>query len=277
MRTASTHQGQPVRMVVLIAALAMLVLAAGIFGGAFIARAQAQDGSMGDPTLTSDTAGTIVVSWQIPNPEPSDYRLDWAKSGESYTSWTDNDGHLYPPGTATSATITGLDAGVDYKVRIRARYNAGQYADEPWRGDWTGDVLVTVASDSQESNGPTPVPGIINGLSASSPDPGTLRGTWDMAAPNPSDYRVLWHKSGDPVPTWKDHDHNAYTSAENHTITGLEEDTSYRVLVRSRYQPPVHDPSWSGPFANITARTSYSAPGQPTSLTASAVPTNRPP
>ena len=32
--------------------------------------------------------------------------------------------------------MTGLPAGEDYKVRMRARYNAGQYADNPWSGPW---------------------------------------------------------------------------------------------------------------------------------------------
>ena len=98
---------------------------------------------MSDPTLTSDTPGAIVVSWEIPSPEPSDYRIDWAKSGEDYTSWRVDEGHVYPAGTETTVTIEGLEAGVEYKVRMRARYHAG----DPWSGPWTGDVLIVVAAE----------------------------------------------------------------------------------------------------------------------------------
>ena len=109
---------------------------------------------MRDPTLASDTAGTIVVSWEIPSPAPSDYRVDWAKSSEAYTSWRVDAGHLYPAGTATTVTIEGLEAGVEYKVRMRARYNAGDYAEDPWSGPFTGDVLITVAALTATLNVP---------------------------------------------------------------------------------------------------------------------------
>ena len=86
MAIRSKHQGFSMRMVALVAVIPTLALGAVIFGGAFIPRAHAQGGAMSAPTLTSDTSGTIVVSWEVPSPEPSDYRVDWAKSSDSYTS-----------------------------------------------------------------------------------------------------------------------------------------------------------------------------------------------
>ena len=163
MKVMSNLQGRPVRVAVLVAMIAVLALFVSTFGGAFIARAQAQDGAMSDPTLTSDTPGAVVVSWTIPSPTPSDYRIDWAKSGKSYNSWKVNEGHVYPAGTKTTVTISGLDSGVGYKVRMRARYNAGDYADSPWSGPWTGNATITVAaepesSESQEESSPSPTP-----------------------------------------------------------------------------------------------------------------------
>ena len=128
--------------------LATLLLAAAIFGGLVIAVAQAQeaDGAITGFTLASDTPGILVVSWDTPSPEPTDYRIDWAKSGESYQSYKVEDGHLYPEGTATSVTITGLEAGAEYKVRLRARYHDGEHADRPWSGPWA-EARLSVADN----------------------------------------------------------------------------------------------------------------------------------
>ena len=35
-------------------------------------------------TLTSDTPGTLTVSWEATSPTPTDYRVDWAESDEDY-------------------------------------------------------------------------------------------------------------------------------------------------------------------------------------------------
>ncbi len=146
MNVIGGRQDRTVRTAALLAVLALMALFAATLGGGFIATAQSPDGAMSDPALSSDDAGTIVVSWTIPSPTPSDYRIDYAKSGEDYTSWRVDEGHAYPAGTETTVTIEGLDPGVEYKVRMRARYRTGGHADGPWSGPWTGDVLITVAA-----------------------------------------------------------------------------------------------------------------------------------
>ena len=95
--------------------------------------------------------GTLVVSWDTPSPAPTDYRVDWAKSGESYRSYKVDEGHVYPEGSVTTVTITDLEAGTEYKVRMRARYNQGEHADSPWSGPWQ-EASLTVAAE------PTPEP-----------------------------------------------------------------------------------------------------------------------
>ena len=72
------------------------------------------------------------MSWDPSSPDPTDYRVNWAKSSEEYPSWTSDDGNLYP--TATSVDLTGLDPGIEYKIRVRARYWDGDDADSPWSG-----------------------------------------------------------------------------------------------------------------------------------------------
>ena len=146
MSIRSGRRDWPVRILALIAALT--ALAAATFGAA---QAQETQGVMSAPTLTSDTAGTIVISWETPSPAPSDYRIDYAKSGEDYTSWTADEGHVYPAGTQKSVSVNGLDAGVEYKVRMRARYNTGDHAENPWSGPWTADATIVVAAETEEN------------------------------------------------------------------------------------------------------------------------------
>ena len=141
-------------MLVALVALAVLIATATFSSQLF---AQSPPGTISGLTLTSNNPGELVVSWDIPSETPSDYRISWAPSDEPHASWkaanTSTKGNSYPAGTSTSLTLTGLPEGEIYKVRMRARYNAGQYADNPWSGPWaktTGTVSSTPV--------PTPVP-----------------------------------------------------------------------------------------------------------------------
>ena len=163
--------------------LAALLLAAATFGGVFSGVAQAQDaeGAITGLTLRSDSPGTLVVSWDMPSPAPSDYRVDWAKSGENYQSWRVDEGHVYPKGSVTAVTITDLEAGTEYKVRMRARYNQGEHADSPWSGPWQ-EASLTVAAEptptpeptSEPTATPEPEDGAIGSPTATDDDAGGL-------------------------------------------------------------------------------------------------------
>ena len=67
----------------------------------FTAEAQGNPGAVANLQLTSTTAGTLTVSWDAASPTPTDYRIDWAKSGEDYKSWKVDEGHKYPDPSAT--------------------------------------------------------------------------------------------------------------------------------------------------------------------------------
>ena len=86
--------------------------------------------------LSSSQAGVLEVSWDAPGESPKDYRVNWAKAGDEFSTWTDLSGNHFP--TSTSYTITGLDAGARYKVRVRARYHSGGSGD--WHDVVEGDV-----------------------------------------------------------------------------------------------------------------------------------------
>ena len=87
-------------------------------------------------TLSSTESGVIEAIWDAPDNTPADYRISWAKTGESFRTWTDLTGNAFP--TGTSHTISGLEDGEEYTVKVRARYDGTA-------GDWSDGVTVTVA------------------------------------------------------------------------------------------------------------------------------------
>ena len=142
-----------------IMAIAALALALALSSAHLMA--QEEPGAMPGLTLTSENPGELVISWNGPEPAPSDYRISWAPTSKGHISWQDDNeadrGNAYPQGTERSHTVTGLLAGEDYKVRMRARYNAGQYADNPWSGPWE-KATITLAQEPEPEPAPTPVP-----------------------------------------------------------------------------------------------------------------------
>ena len=40
-------------------------------------------------TLSSDSPGTLVITWVAASPTPTDYRVNWAKSSESFPAYTE--------------------------------------------------------------------------------------------------------------------------------------------------------------------------------------------
>ena len=265
-----------------LALAALLLAAAAAFGGFhFIAVAQAQDadGTITGLTLGSDSPGTLTVSWDTPSPAPTDYRIDWAKSGESYQSYKVDEGHVYPEGSVTTVTITDLEAGAEYKVRMRARYHDGEHADSPWSGPWT-ETRLTVAAEPEPTPTPEPTeeptpepteepipePGAIGSATAAANDPQTLVITWEKPADphdNPTDYRVNWARSEDDYPSYTEEQGNAHPTGATQTLQGLDHDTEYKIRIRARYSPnDQYDEHWSGPWIELTSRT-MSEPGSP--------------
>ena len=254
--------------------LAALLLAAATLGGVFFGVAQAQDanGAINGLALSSDSPGTLAVSWDMPRPAPSDYRVDWAKSGESYQSYTVNEGHVYPEGSVTTVTITDLEAGTEYKVRMRARYNQGEHANSPWSGPWQ-EASLTVAAEPT----PEPADGAIGSPTATDDKAGGLVIAWQAPqAPHdaPTDYRVSWARSDDAYPWYTEEHGNAYPATPTHTLEGLDRDTKYKIRIRARYSPNgQYDAHWSGPWTEITARVVSSPPDTRKNSGAPAAPT----
>ncbi len=56
----------------------------------------------------------------MPTETQIDYRVTWVRDGERLKTWTDISGNAFP--TTISYSVSGLDEGVRYKVKVRARY-----------------------------------------------------------------------------------------------------------------------------------------------------------
>ena len=124
---------------------------------------------IGRITLVSSTPGTILAAWEEPGDNPANYRISWAKEGEPFLTWTDRTGNAFP--TEPSWTITGLEWGERYKVKVRASY-AGT------AGDWSGELAIAVAgvcpgqqaADRRRGTGPDRPGGVtlvtLNGTAA---------------------------------------------------------------------------------------------------------------
>ena len=124
MQTARNHKlAQPGNRRTGPVMLAAFILLAVVIG--FIAHlptfAQEDTKAIGAVRVESNQPGVLDVSWDAPTDTPRDYRVNWARVGEDFPTWTDSSGNAFP--TTSSYTITGLDQGVRYKVKVRARYD----------------------------------------------------------------------------------------------------------------------------------------------------------
>ena len=247
----------------------------------FTAEAQGNPGAIANLQLSSTTAGTLTVSWDAASPTLTDYRVDWAKSGEDYKSWKVDEGHKYPDPSATTATIADLAHDTEYKIRMRARYYRGEHEGKSWGGPWA-EATITVAGEPAETPTPEPVKeepvqqpprdapdppaGTIETLRAAD-DTGQLLLTWTAPpAPNadPTDYHVNWGKSTEEYPADTATDGNDHPTNTTLTLTVLEFNTDYNIRVRARYTDGDHTASpWNGPWIETTAQVKLPPPVAP--------------
>ena len=260
--------------------LAALLLAAVAISTFYFSSAQAQgaDGTIAGLTLTNTTAGTLTVSWDAASPVPTDYRIDWAKSGEDYKSWKVDEGHKYPDPSATTATIADLDHNTEYKIRMRARYYRGEHEGKSWGGPWA-TATITVAGEPAATPTPEPVKeepvqqpprdapdppaGTIDTLTAAD-ETGQLLLTWTAPNSDPTDYHINWTKSTEEYPANTASAGNAHPTDTTHTLAGLEFDTDYKIRVRARYSDGENAASpWNGPWIETTAQVKLPLPAAP--------------
>ena len=116
---------------------------------------------------------------------PRDYRVNWARVGKNFPTWTDSSGNAFP--TTPSYTITGLDQGVRYKVQVRARY-----VGRP--GGWS-DIVEAVVAPAAPTTTPTDTP-----VPATTPTDTPLSkavGAVSVVSNQPGELTVSWAAPGD--------------------------------------------------------------------------------
>ena len=89
-----------------------------------------------------DAAGELDITWDA-HPQTSktlsDYRVTWTPDGESFKTNDQTEWYAYP--TTNQVSVTGLDAGETYQVRVRARYDDNRKSS--WSHVATGQAGVT--------------------------------------------------------------------------------------------------------------------------------------
>ena len=193
-------------------------------------------GTPRDLVVSRGGNGALTVSWQAPSSDGgltlTGYVVQWKEAGNSWDVPADVSEETT---TATTHTVTGLTNGVSYTVRVLATNQMG-----------------SGSHSAEETDTPLATRG-IDDLILSSTTPGTIRAAWDAPSEVPVDYRLSWAKVGTQFLTWTDLSGNAFPTDTSYTITGLEEDETYKLMVRARYGGTAGD--WSGEATIIVART----------------------
>ena len=169
-----------------------------------------------------DQAGELDISWE-PHPQTSktlqDYRVTWAPDGESFKTPNQTDWFAYP--TTNEVTVTGLDAGETYKVRVRARYDDNKKSS--WSQVVSGQTGVTPNSPNT-AEPPAQVMGVV--IAASD---GTLSVEWAPVS-DATGYKVQWKSGGQRYKPAREASIIS-SPTPNYAITGLNNGTEYRVRV----------------------------------------------
>ena len=99
-----------------------------------------------------DDPGELVINWDAHTQTTKtlrDYRVAWTPQGESFKRASQTDWNVYT--TSTQHTVTGLDAGATYQVKVRTRYEGNQGSR------WTDVVTGQTAAPTSVPEPPPPV------------------------------------------------------------------------------------------------------------------------
>ena len=192
------------------------------------AQAQAERGAIPSLNLASSEPGQLVISWESPDPAPTDYRLRWAPATGDFLSYKDVNeverGNLYPLGGVTSLTLNNLTPGDSYKVQMRSRYYNADRSVRESSGPWTNTATQRVKNDP---------PAAPTGLATSQVAHDSLTLSWD----DPQDdtitgYRVLRGTEADNLAVINSDTASNATEYEDDTLAP-ETAYHYAVLARS--------------------------------------------
>ena len=222
---------------------------------------QAQGGSGAVPNLqlSSASPGELTITWDAPDPTPSDYRVIWAEQSLDFLSYSRpneaNRGNEYPSGDETSITLTGLTKGQTFKVQARARYTSGGDNDGAWSGPWTDIVSTRVKDDP---------PAAPTGLTAAQVDHDSVTLTWtDPQDTGITGYRVL---RGTDVNSLSAIAQDTGNTSTEYTDSTVDAETTYFYAVLALSQDG--DGQQSAALSTTTPAEPQPVPSAPTGLTA---------
>ncbi len=246
----------PGRVRITLAAIAAMSVIAVILMG--VMTAQAQSGAVPNLELSSTSPGGLTITWDAPDPAPSDYRVIWAKQDLDFPSYKAANeasrGNEYPGGTETSITLTGLAGGETFKARMRARYTSGGQNNGSWSGPWTDTVTTRVKDDP---------PAAPTGLTAdASYDSMTLNWTAPTQG-TVTGYRVFRGTDADSLSSIIQDTGNTSTEYTDSTVAA---ETTYHYAVLALSQDG--DGAQSAAVRATTPAEPQPAPAAPTGITA---------
>ena len=192
------------------------------------AQAQAERGAIPSLNLASSEPGQLVITWETPDPAPTDYRIRWAPTSENFLSYRDDNetqrGNLYPLRGVNTLTLDNLTPGDSYKVQMRSRYYNADRSVRESSGPWTNTATQRV------KNNPPAAP---TGLIAARIGHSVLTLTWD----DPQDdtitgYRILRGTEADNLAVINSDTASNATEYEDDTVAP-ETAYHYAVLARS--------------------------------------------
>ena len=213
----------------------------------------AADNEITGVTLTSLNPGELAITWDAPSRAPSDYRVTWKKSDGKWPSYknenTAQGGNAFP--TGTSHTVSDLEEGTEYSVRVRARYHDGD-GNVQESGPWSDPpVGLTIAG----------LPDKPTGLSAS-PSHDSVDLSWTDPGDNSvTSYQVLRGPDADNLAVLADNTGGAATSYTDSTVAA---ETTYVYAIRARNTHGL------GPQSDAVSATTPAAPvlpAKPTGIT----------
>ena len=156
MRNLTT--ANPHRIPTVLAIMAIAVMLA--FAAAMTVSAQSNDpdwrqAPTGLSVTAGDEAGKLNLNWDTSSQDTktlSDYRVAWKPDGGTFNNTGDTDWNRFP--TTNELTLTGLNAGATYHVKVRARY------DDNKKSRWSD---IVTAQSGVTPNTPATGQPIING------------------------------------------------------------------------------------------------------------------
>ena len=215
----------------------------------------AADNEITGVTLTSLNPGELAITWDAPSREPDDYRVTWKKSTANWPSYKNENtalgGNAFP--TGTSHTVTGLEEGTDYSVRVRARYHdAGGNITES--GPWSDPpVELTIAALPDKPTGLSASPSHDSVLLAwTDPGDSSITGYQVLRGPDAANLAVLANDTG-----------SAASSYNDDTVAA---ETTYVYAIRARN---VHGLSPQSDAVPAVTTAAPAPPAKPTGLSTS--------